>query len=157
MKELIYSKQFPDDDEPDIPADELLNAFNETAERVYNELVYVPIPGRDEIKKIFIDQAIKLSERYQYDIKIYSAFCGIETYLSFDHQLTYTDLPRLIGMADDISIHSGVYNREFTICLTFYTHEIYRNGKKPSQNQTPTMTQKIRSCNGSGFFCVSTG
>ena len=133
MKELIYSKEFPDDDEPDdldITSEEFTDVFNETSERVIKELIYVPIPGREEIAKIFFLKAVELSNRYKYDIKDYTAFGGMEVYLSFDHQLTYSDFPHLIGMADDISIHSGVNGREFTVCLTFYTHEIYRNGKR---------------------------
>lgn len=133
MKELIYSKEFPDDDEPDdldVTSEEFINVFNETSERVIKELIYVPIPGREETAKIFFLKAVELSNRYKYDIKVYTAFGGMEVYLSFDHQLTYTDFPYLIGMADDISFYSGTFGREFTILLTFYTCEIYRNGKR---------------------------
>ena len=130
MKELIYSKQFPDLDKFDVADEELLEAFMETVEKTKDEFMYVNLPERAVIGEKFIECAKAIADKYEYDIEIYSNPDEIEVYLSFDHQLTYSDFPHFIGMADDISIHAGVNGREFTICLAYYTSEVYRNGIK---------------------------
>lgn len=130
MKELIYCKQFPDLDELNVSDGELLEAFSEIAERTKDEFMTVHLPERAASGEKFIERAKAIADKYEYDIEIYSDQNEIEVYISFDHQLTYSDFPRFIGMADDISIHAGVSGREFTICLTYFTCEVYRNGKK---------------------------
>ncbi len=130
MKELIYSKQFPDLDKFDVAGEELFEAYMETVERTKDEFMYVQIPERAASGEKFIECAKAIADKYEYDIDIYSGFGEIEVQLSFDHQLTYSDFPHFIGMADDISIHAGVNGREFTVCLAYYTCEVYRNGKK---------------------------
>lgn len=130
MKELIYSRQFPDLDGLDVSEAELLEVFNEVAEKTKDEFMFVDLPEREVLGKKFIERAKAIADKYEYDIEIYSNLSEIEVNLSFDHQLTYSDFPRFIGMADDISIHADVNGREFTICLTYFTCEVYRNGKK---------------------------
>ena len=130
MKELIYSKQLPDLDELDVSEHELFEAFSEVVEKTKDEFTFVCLPERAAVGEKFIERAKAIADKYEYDIEIYFDLSGIEVYLSFDHQLTYSDFPHFIGMADDISIHAGVNGREFTVCLTYYTCEIYRNGEK---------------------------
>lgn len=130
MKKLIYSKQFPDLDELDVSGDELLEAFGEVLEDTKNEFMFVHIPERAARGEEFVERAKAIADKYEYDIEIYCDPREIEVILSFDHQLTYSDFPRFIGMADDISIHAGVNGREFTLCLVYFTCEVYRRGKK---------------------------
>ncbi len=130
MKKLIYSKKYPESEELKVPPEVLLGAFAEAAERLCDELVYILLPCRMAFKEKYIEYAKEFAEKYEYDIEIYEARGGVELNLSFDHQFTFGEFNNLIGMSDDISISSGIKGREFTVSLTYYTHAIYRDGKK---------------------------
>ena len=123
---IIYEKKYPPEEEGDklIPPEEILPAFAEA----FSHLSFRYMPEREEGKEAFIQKAIEFSEKYKYDIKISEARLSVKAELSFDHQYNLGDFTRLIGMADDITIRSGVNGREFSVSLLYYIHAVLRDG-----------------------------
>ena len=78
--------------------------------------VYVPLPERKPIAKVFISQAIEISENYL----IFSFDCGGA--MGF--------LKSVIQYADDISFFSSTNGYEIVLALDFYTYALYRHGRK---------------------------
>ena len=133
---IIYEKTFPREAIPENNAEDTKAnndteriSFEEIMERIYKNVVYVLMPGREEKAKHFIRKAIEVSELYELDIKIVKHFSHISAdyYFNSGGQMKY--LLEVIREADDISFFANIKGYEIVMCLDFYTHATYRNGR----------------------------
>lgn len=137
---VIYEKTFPP---MEIPTDEEIEemnlsddedtkqlSFDELMKKLYKDVVYVVIPGREAKAKTFIRNAIAVSELYELDIKIKHHFSHISATYSFDCGGGMKYLLDLIKTADDITFFKPSEGHDIVITLDFYTHAEYRNGHK---------------------------
>ena len=69
--------------------------------------VYVPLPERKPIAKVFISQAIEISENYQIDTEIRQGAGTVTVIFSFDCGGAMGFLKSVIQYADDISFFSS--------------------------------------------------
>lgn len=92
--------------------------------------VFVPLPEREQIAKDFIKQAILISETYQIDAEIREGGGSITVMYSFNCGGAMGFLKSVIQYADDISFFSNTNGYEIVLGLDFYTHALYRHGRK---------------------------
>lgn len=92
--------------------------------------VFVPLPEREQLAKDFIKQAILISETYQIDTEIREGGGSITAMYSFDCGGAMGFLKSVIQYADDISFFSNTNGYEIVLALDFYTHALYRHGRK---------------------------
>ena len=92
--------------------------------------VYVPLPERKPIAKVFISQAIEISENYQIDTEIRQGAGTVTVIFSFDCGGAMGFLKSVIQYADDISFFSSTNGYEIVLALDFYTYALYRHGRK---------------------------
>lgn len=140
-EEVIYEKKFPKWEMPseeelaeckvdtDKPKERL--TFEQIMEQIYKDVTYVPMPERTEEAKAFIRKAIEVSELYEMDVKIERRTTHISVTYYFDFGGGMKALTDIIGMADDLAFF-GRKDKEYELvmCLDFYTHAVYRNGRK---------------------------
>lgn len=88
--------------------------------------VYVPLPERKPIAKVFISQAIEISENYQIDTEIRQGAGTVTVIFSFDCGGAMGFLKSVIQYADDISFFSSTNGYEIVLALDFYTYALYR-------------------------------
>lgn len=92
--------------------------------------VYVPLPEWKPIAKVFISQAIEISENYQIDTEIRQGAGTVTVIFSFDCGGAMGFLKSVIQYADDISFFSSTNGYEIVLALDFYTYALYRRGRK---------------------------
>lgn len=92
--------------------------------------VFFPLPEREQLAKDFIKQAILISETYQIDTEIRESGGSISVMYSFDCGGAMGFLKSVIQYADDISFFSNANGYEIVLALDFYTHAVYRHGRK---------------------------
>lgn len=92
--------------------------------------VFVPLPEREQLAKDFIKQEILISETYQIDTEIRESGGSISVMYSFDCGGAMGFLKSVIQYADDISFFSNANGYEIVLALDFYTHAVYRHGRK---------------------------
>lgn len=121
------SCDFSDNEKPMIEkkssAKEIFKLLNKGA-------VFVPLPEREQLAKDFIKQAILTSETYQIDTEIREGGGSITVMYSFDFGGAMGFLKSVIQYADDISFFSNTDGYEIVLALDFYTHALYRHGRK---------------------------
>lgn len=87
--------------------------------------VYVPLPERKPIAKVFISQAIEISENYQIDTEIRQGAGTVTVIFSFDCGGAMGFLKSVIQYADDISFFSSTMDMRSSLLsiftLTHYT------------------------------------
>ena len=92
--------------------------------------VYVPLPERKPIAKVFISQAIEISENYQIDTKIRQGAGTVTVIFSFDCGGAMGFLKSVIQYADDISFFSSTNGYEIVLALDFtLTHYTGTEGR----------------------------
>ena len=92
--------------------------------------VFVPLPEREQLAKDFIRQAMLISEIYQIDAEIREGGGSITVMYSFDCGSAMGFPKSVIQYADDISFFSNTNGYEIVLALDFYTHALYRHGRK---------------------------
>lgn len=92
--------------------------------------VFFPLPEREQLAKDFIKQAFLISETYQIDTEIRESGGSISVMYSFDCGGAMGFLKSVIQYADDISFFSNANGYEIVLALDFYTHAVYRHGRK---------------------------
>ena len=90
----------------------------------------LPLPERKPIAKVFISQAIEISENYQIDTEIRQGAGTVTVIFSFDCGGAMGFLKSVIQYADDISFFSSTNGYEIVLALDFYTYALYRHGRK---------------------------
>ena len=80
--------------------------------------------------KVFISQAIEISENYQIDTEIRQGAGTVTVIFSFDCGGAMGFLKSVIQYADDISFFSSTNGYEIVLALDFYTYALYRHGRK---------------------------
>lgn len=92
--------------------------------------VYVPLPERKPIAKVFISQAIEISENYQIDTEIRQGAGTVTVIFSFDCGGAMGFLKSVIQYADDISFFSSTNGYEIVLALDFtLTHYTGAEGR----------------------------
>lgn len=140
MEGVIYSKKYPKES-----AEEKYKELLETAEgepekpdltceeiiaKIFKDVTYKELPGREEKSQRFIQQAIKISEEYELDIEIQKLDTSIIIYISFDGpRILARELKLLIAVADNVETFSDVFDRDITLVLQYYTKAVYRRGR----------------------------
>lgn len=136
---VIYKRKFPQDEMVELDDEVLLSSPNEVKEhgsfdelmkQLYKDMVYVQLPGRQEKAKIFINQAIALSELYEMDIEIREHISHISVMYFFNCSACMKHLIEVIKEADDLAFFKDIDGFDIAMSLEFYTHAEYRNGRK---------------------------
>ena len=109
--------------EKDFSSQEIFKPLNKSA-------VFAPLPEREQLAKDFVKQAILISETYQIDAEIREGGGSITVMYSFDCGGAMGFLKSVIQYADDISFFSNTNGYEIVLALDFYTHALYRHGRK---------------------------
>lgn len=139
--DVIYEKRFPKLEHPSSDEIEEIAAssndetehltFEEIMERIYKDVVYILMPERVAKADEFVRKAVEISNLYEMDIKIEKRTSHISATYYFDFGGGMKHLTDIIGMADDIAFF-GRKDKEYDIVMSldFYTHAVYRNGRK---------------------------
>lgn len=106
------------------------HAFKGYYDMLQSSIELVPIPERKRKCKKFICLAIATSKVYEIDTVIACHNSHISVDLSFDCGGGMKYLKALLAFADDYSFFTGINDREITICLDYYTHYVYKSGKR---------------------------
>lgn len=120
----LYKKQFPQDDSIE---DLLKQSFEDNPVR--QDITCVPIPDRQQGCVEFIQTAISLSEQHRLDITVLHHNAYIEAVISFDSGQKMKYLKNLFKLADDYSFFAHLYDRDITMSLYYYTHELRLSGE----------------------------
>ena len=86
--------------------------------------VYVPLPERKPIAKVFISQAIEISENYPIAGYGIQGAGTVTVIFSFDCGGAMGFLKSVIQYADDISFFSSTNGYEIVLALDFYTYAL---------------------------------
>lgn len=119
-----------DFNENEKPMNEKESSSQEIFKLLNKGAVFVPLPEREQLAKDFIRQAILISETYQIDAEIREGGGSITVMYSFDCGGAMGFLKSVIQYADDISFFSNTNGYEIVLALDFYTHALYRHGRK---------------------------
>lgn len=133
MDEVIYQKTYPlPEIEPIIDAEQHgrtpVLSFEEFMEKA-NAVELIPIPERQELAEHFAKSAIQVSEEYEIDLMVTKCDELVSACFTVESGPCAEALKPLFILADRYF---------FTVCkdyrlmlsLDFYTHEVYREGKK---------------------------
>lgn len=132
MTNVIYSKKYPKvsveakgerSKKPNLTHEEIIA-------KIFRDITYKELPGREEKSRRFIQQAIEISEEYELDVEIQRLDISIMVYLSFDGpNILARELRLLIAVADTVETFSNVFDRDVTLVLQYYTKAVYRRGR----------------------------
>ena len=87
------------------------------------------IPGRREKLPEVLEYAKNMCDEYEYNLEIHEVDDGVVFQVSVDvGQYTDGHLNRLIGIADDIEIATGIIDRDITLYLRYCVQAFYRDG-----------------------------
>ena len=135
----IYEKKFPKEELPilempdiEVPADTETEhlTFDEIMERIYKDMVYVVIPGREEKAIVFMRKAVEISELYGIDIKIEEHFSHVCVTYYFSCGAGMKHMTDIIGAADDLAFFTHIKGYDIVMYLDFYTHAEYLRGRR---------------------------
>ncbi len=145
MSEIIYEKHYPhksfeeemkelEEYQKELESSpDYVPSPTPTFEEFYKELVenttLVALPKRIEQADDFIQLAIRTGEAYEFDTKILQSDCNIMVYYFFDGGSELLMLMPIIKMADCISVEPNMNGFKIQLCLDYYTHAVYRNGR----------------------------
>lgn len=96
--------------------------------KLITESVCVIMPERMEERNYFIDLAKEIAEAYLIDIVIKERKDRITVTYTLDYEGGLSCLKPIIQLADEITFQNG--ENTVLISLDYYTHAIYRQGKK---------------------------
>ena len=119
-----------DSRENEKPMIEKDNSSQEIFKLLHKGAVFAPLLEREQLAKDFVKQAILISETYQIDAEIREGGGSITVMSSFDCGGAVGFLKSVIQYADDISFFSNTYGYEIVLALDFFTHALYRHGRK---------------------------
>lgn len=141
--ELLYEKKFDDVDEVQEYLDSLSEEeknelrkkfpppdFNEFLKKLEEYTTSEPLPEKEKNADAFISTAKDISEMYEMDIKIQRHDTHISVELSFDGGVAMKYLKDVFVLADDIAFFANTNGRKITICIDYYTHAVFYNGRR---------------------------
>ena len=120
---VIYKKTYPPK-----PLSELVSAQSDLSPAP-KAVTATPIPHRKENCQHFIRTAIDVSEQFELDLTVVCHDFCIEVVFSFDCAVNMRCLKPLFEFADDFSFFTDIYDRDITVSLQYYTHEVRTNGE----------------------------
>lgn len=147
---LIFEKKFPKMSMEDY--DVLVDCYSKTeapfrqldntsmCRKIIEESVRIPIPGRIEAKRKFIDQAKEVADLYAIDTVVMEYEDHLTASFSVDCYENYTGLHGIIQLSDDISFRQDTDNMKFL--LTLYTHATYLNGRRITPEQVDGTSER---------------
>ena len=103
-----------------------LELLEQIMEKIYKDVVYVPLPEKQAAAREFLEEAIAISNAYEVDIKIRQYFERIEVKYYFDCAVSVGFLKEILVSADEISFFKDDEGFNLALSLDFYTHAIYR-------------------------------
>lgn len=135
---VIFEKRYPKLDLSDMeleaanrhdPETEKLT-MDEILDKMTSGMELVEMPHRQKAVKTFVNTAVQTAEIYEIDIKItqYDSHVTVDYY--FDCSGCMGCLREVLVYADDISFFSGVEGHDITLSIDYYTHAVYRHGRK---------------------------
>lgn len=132
MTNIIYSKKYPkvSVEVKEEPLKKPNLTPGEIIAKIFRDITYKELPGREEKSRRFIQQAIEISEEYEFDVEIQKTDISTMVYLSFDSpNILARELKLLIAVADTVETFSNVFDRDVTLVLQYYTKAVYRRGR----------------------------
>ncbi len=103
--------------------------YDEIMQKIYSNMTYILMPERVKASQQFIDLAIEVSDLYGIYIVIRRHLSHISVVLSFDYGGCFSDMCKLLGMADRLCVFNNANGREITFALDYFTHVEMKNGK----------------------------
>ena len=97
----------------------IFRRFIENAEKC----VFVPLTQRNELKKVFIQQAIECSRDYELDLELVDTSISVEARFSFDYGPLYEHLKGVLILADETDFEKGLNGKDLSVILVFKTHK----------------------------------
>ena len=134
--EILYKKEYTHDEVNECvhPAksttDEDRSNARDFIDRLFDSITTEPLPQREEHVVYFVQAAIELSVQCGLDIEIRKYETHISVDFSFDKGCVIRGRNRLFQMADEITIMSGLNGRDVVLTLDYFTHAIYRDGRR---------------------------
>ena len=127
---IIYEKHYPKANTAEKEIESASGAeplsFEQIMEKIYKDVVYVPLPEKQAAAREFLEEAIAISNTYEIDVKILQHLERIEVKYYFDYAVSVGFLKDVIMFADDISFFEDVEGFNLVLSLDFYTHAVYR-------------------------------
>ena len=127
---IIYEKHYPKANTAEKEIESASGAeplsFEQIMEKIYKDVVYVPLPEKQAAAREFLEEAIAISTTYEIDVKILQHLERIEVKYYFDYAVSVGFLKDVIMFADDISFFEDVEGFNLVLSLDFYTHAVYR-------------------------------
>lgn len=147
MSEVIYEKHYPhktveermreaDEIRAQIAEDEAngkadpMPSFEEFYKDMMENRELVPIPNREELAGSFVLLAIVIGEEYELDTTIRKSDSHVTVDFSFDCGGDMDFFLPLLRAADNITFFTGIRGYEITMTIEYYTHAVYRHGKR---------------------------
>lgn len=133
MDRFIFSKKYDanQDDLKDIPVPKL-DDFD-TFMKKLKESTAEEIPERKEKAELFVNMIMEFCDFFEHDVEITKNQHDIEAKLSIEclvlSRHCKNDFCRILELADEIDIHTDRSNNH-VMCLRYYTHEVYFDGRK---------------------------
>lgn len=107
-----------------------LPTFDELLKMACESLSYKYIPEREQDVCDFIKKAIAVSENYKISMEMRKYNYKIAVILSFPAIPDMVCLKELICDADSIGFLPTTNEDEIVMCLDYYTHRVFRNGRQ---------------------------
>ena len=127
---IIYEKHYPKANTAEKEIQSASGAeplsFEQIMEKIYKDVIYVPLPEKQAAARGFLEEAIAISNTYEVDIKIRQYFERIEVKYYFDCAVSVGFLKEILVSADEISFFKDDEGFNLALSLDFYTHAIYR-------------------------------
>ena len=140
MGEILYEKKYPKEDIKDLvsaletgqeqPASKAELSFDEFLKKICGNRVSVLLPERVQAAKAFVRIARRVSELYELDITITEHLDHISADYYFNSAGGLRYLREIVKYADDISFFTNVKGYDIAMCLDFYTHAVFQNGRQ---------------------------
>ena len=91
--------------------------------KIAEKFVFTPLAQRNELKKVFIQQAIECSRDYELDLELSDTSISIEARFSFDYGPLYEHLKGVLILADETDLEKGLNGKDLSVILVFKTHK----------------------------------
>lgn len=101
--EVLYEKEFPSVNFPDVSDEESAELRKKLAElsRKYNSAPLIPIAGKSALQNSFISEAVSISDLMEINLKITKRKDGIEAVFVSESFVDMQSFSALFGLCDD--------------------------------------------------------
>lgn len=134
MNEVIYEKQYPLVDVDQLKCAGKCSSipelsFEEFMEKANSAIELIPIPERQELVENFLKTAIQVSEEYEIDLTVTKCDELVSACFTVESGPCAEALKPLFILADRY-FFTVCKDYRLMISLDFYTHAVYRNGRR---------------------------